>query len=266
MIQKIWANTIVNNEENFIWFSIMSVIDYVDKVLVWDTGSRDKTVAIIKELKKRYPGKISFKEVGAVSGLGFTKTRQNMLEESYSDWILVLDGDEVWWEESIKKLVGQINKQPDAAGVVVPMKVPVGDVYHLQEDKAGRYKILGRQGHLSLKAINRKIPGLRVDVSYPKEGYYDKDNKKIQDRGDTVFLEAPFLHATHLKRSGYKGRENKFKHEVGKKVSAEFKFPQVFYKSCPSFVNSPWTKMVGADLIKAKILTPLRKIKRRILF
>ena len=51
---KIWANTVVHNEENFIWFAIMSVVDYVDKVLVYDTGSTDQTVSIIKEIKKAY--------------------------------------------------------------------------------------------------------------------------------------------------------------------------------------------------------------------
>ena len=50
--QTIWANTIVHNEENFIWFAIMSVIDWVDKMLVWDTGSTDKTVEIIEEIIK----------------------------------------------------------------------------------------------------------------------------------------------------------------------------------------------------------------------
>ena len=48
---KIWVNTIVHNEENFIWFAVMSVIDYVDKVLIYDTGSTDKTVEIIKEIQ-----------------------------------------------------------------------------------------------------------------------------------------------------------------------------------------------------------------------
>ena len=86
----IWANTIVNNEENFIWFAIMSVLDYVDKILVWDTGSTDKTVEVIKTINSN---KLKFKEVGKVDPMEFTKMRQKMLEESKCDWILILDGD-----------------------------------------------------------------------------------------------------------------------------------------------------------------------------
>src|SRR3990172_3928684 len=101
--QTIWANTIVHNEENFIWFAIMSVVNYVDKILVWDTGSTDKTVEIIKEVIKEKGNKIEFKEVGAVNANEFTKMRQKMLDESHCDWILVLDGDEIWWGSSMKK-------------------------------------------------------------------------------------------------------------------------------------------------------------------
>ena len=46
----------------------------------------------------------------------------------------------------------------------------------LQEEAAGRYEILGRRGHFSLRAINKNIPGLHVDLPYGKEGYYDDKN------------------------------------------------------------------------------------------
>ena len=50
-MKKIWAHTLVKNEERFIWFSVMSVIVNVDKVLIWDTGSTDDTVKIIQKIK-----------------------------------------------------------------------------------------------------------------------------------------------------------------------------------------------------------------------
>lgn len=260
---KIWANSIVNNEENFIWFAVMSVVDYVDKVLVWDTGSSDKTVAIINDLKKRLGGKIEFREVGEVSPEEFTRKRQKMLDQSDCDWVLILDGDEIWWEDSIKKVILEINKRSrEIEGIVVPMVVPVGDIYHIQEEKAGKYNILGKKGHLSLKAFSKKIPGLHADWPYGKEGFFDEDNRLIQEREKIVFVETPFLHVTHLKRSSEKRRYEKFKFELGNKVKEGFKFPEVLFKKPPKIVSSPWKKISGANFIKAKLLTPLRKIKR----
>lgn len=266
MKAKIWANTIVNNEENFIWFSLMSVVDFVDKIIVWDTGSNDKTVQIINEVIKIKGNKIDFKQVGQVDKFEFSKMRQVMLEQSNCDWILILDGDEIWWKDSIRKLINQINKSPEKDGIVVPMVVPAGDIYHIQEEKAGKYKIHGRTGHLSLKAINKKIRGLYVDWPYGKEGYFDKEKNLVQERKDIIFLEAPFLHTTHLKRSGVKRKSEKYKLELGDKVSENFSFPEVFYREHPALVKSPWDKISGAELFRAKLLTPIRKLKRRILF
>lgn len=259
---KIWANTIVNNEENFVWFSVMSVVDYVDKVLIWDTGSNDRTVQIIKEIIKIKGDKIQFKEIGEVDKYRFSALRQEMLDQSQCDWVLILDGDEIWWDQSIKKLVSTINQKKDISGVVVPMKVSIGDIYHLQEENAGQYNILGRKGHLSLKAFSKKIPNLHVESPYGKEGFYG-DSRPIQERGDIYYLEAPLLHTTHLKRSSEKRKYNKFKYEIGKKISKDWKLPEVLYKPAPFLVPDPWVKLSTADKVISSLLTPLRKVKRR---
>ncbi len=262
---KIWANTIVNNEENFIWFAVMSVINYVNKVVIYDTGSTDNTVEIIKDIKKEFPNKVIFKEVGEVSDIEFPKIRQQMLEESECDWILVLDGDEIWWENSIKKVIQEINtKEDEIEGIVVPFFVPVGDIYHLQEERAGKYNLLGRKGHLSLRAFSKNIPGLHVDCPYGKESFLDVNNTLIQERKNNVFVNAPYLHTTHLKRSSQKRKNDKFKYELGKRVSSDFKFPEVLYEVVPTIVSFPFIQISGSQLLKAAILTPLRKFKRRL--
>ncbi len=262
---KIWVNTIVCNEENFIYFAIMSVIDYVDKVLIYDTGSDDKTVKIIEEIKKIKKDKIIFKQVGKVDAQGLVNFRQKMLEGSDCDWILLLDGDEIWWESSIKKLVKKIKGEGRYIdGIVVPTIIPVGDIYHIQEEAAGEYELLGLKGHFNLRAINKRLPGLRVEGLYPLEGFKTAQNLFIQDSDKTIFLDAPYLHTTHLVRSSVKRRFDKFKYELGKKVKENFKFPEVLYKNYPALVKSPWEKASGTKLIVSKLLTPLRKFKRRL--
>lgn len=257
----IWANCIVHNEENFIWFSIMSVLDFVDKILVWDTGSTDKTVEIVKTINSK---KIEFKEVGKVDKYQFSKMRQQMLEQSDCDWILVLDGDEIWWEGSIKKVIDKIEKDGEKLeAIVVPFYNAVGDIYHHQPQEAGKYQLLGKRGHLTIKAISKSIPGLHVGGEYGVEGYRDNKNNPIQERNaeKIVFIDAPFLHCTHLKRSSQDDHD-KFKYELGQTISDNFKFPEVFYKKYPAIIASPWERLRGPGLIKAKLLTPLRRIKR----
>lgn len=262
---KIWVNTIVNNEENFVWFAIMSVIDFVDKVLIWDTGSTDKTVKIIKELKKKLGDKIDFKEVGPVDGNEFTKMRQAMLEQSNCDWIIILDGDEVWWKKSIKKLVQEIKKKgQEIDGIVVPMFMAVGDIYHYQKEEAGKYQLLGKKGHLSLRAVNKTIPGLYVGKPYGSEGYFDESNQPIQERKQIMFLDAPYLHTSHLKRSPQKRKYDKFKYELGRPFPDNFKYPEALSEPYPKLVSSPWVRISGMDFLKAKVLTPLRQMKRRL--
>lgn len=261
----IWANTIVNNEENFIWFAVMSVVDYVDKVLIWDTGSTDRTVEIIKEIKRIKGDKVKFREVGEVDEYQFTSLRQKMLLQSNCDWILILDGDEIWRENSIKKIVKEINTRGSKIeAIVVPTIVPAGDIYHFQEEKAGQYHLLGRIGHYNLRAISKKIPGLHVDWPHPDESYLDQNNEPIQERKATVFLDAPYLHATHLKRSSFPRKHNKFKYELGESFPADFKFPEILLKPYPKIVSSPWIKISGVEKIWAILLTPIRKIKRRL--
>lgn len=261
---KIFVNTLVFNEESFLYFALKSVIDYVDKVLIWDTGSKDNTVRVIEELKKKYPRKIEFKEIGEVDAEGVTKARQRMLEESTDcDYIILVDGDEIWPEESIKKLRDLINKEgKNLEGIVVPFYNLVGDIFHYQSEEAGQYELLGKKGHLQIRAINRKIKGLHIKEEYPLEGFYNKEGVVLQDSKKLKFLNAPYLHATHLKRSRFDRKYNKQKLEIGNKFPKDFKFPKVLFESYPPFIPNPFKTLDGASLLLSYIFTPLRKVKR----
>ena len=56
-------------------------------------------------IKKQYPTKVEFKEIGEVTSEELTRARQAMLEQTKADWILVLDGDEVWWQKPLIDLL-----------------------------------------------------------------------------------------------------------------------------------------------------------------
>lgn len=262
---KIVSNTIVHNEENFIWFALMSIVDHVDKVLVWDTGSTDKTVDIIQEVKKIKGDKIEFKEYGKVDNLKFTKARQEMLEESQCDWIILLDGDEVWWEDSILELVKTIKKKGSALdAVVVPFINSLGDVYHHQDESYGEYNIMGKKGHLTVRAINRKISGLHVDKPYGQEGYYDRDSSPVQELKRLFFLKTPYLHLTHLKRSSKSRRINKIKYQLGQRLDKSIRLPEVFFREYPKFIENPLKTRGLKYIMRASLKEPAYLIKKKI--
>ncbi len=234
---KIYAHCLVKNEENFIWYSVASIVEHVDKVLVWDNGSTDATVQIIELLKKRWPSKISFKKFSGEVSLA----RQKMLDETDADWIIILDGDEVWWEGSIRTLISEIYKNDkNLDSVVVPFKNLTHDMFHFQAESKGGYTIDNRTGFITLKAINRKIKGLRIEGEYPSEGYCDFAKTLIQNLAPErrKFLDSPYMHLTHLRRSHKKS--DKIKNGSGLAFPLDFYYPEVFFRSKPDIIPSPW--------------------------
>ena len=131
---KIVANCLVKNEENFIWYAINSAIEVCDEIIVWDQGSTDNTVPIIKSIENK---KIKFRQVlGDVS-----LARQKMLEETQADWIFILDGDEIWHDDTIKNLRFSIDSMSSKIDVItVPNYMLIGDIFHWQEEAAGKYR------------------------------------------------------------------------------------------------------------------------------
>lgn len=245
---KIVAHCLVKNEEKFIWYAIASVIDYVDEILVWDNGSTDRTKSIIQLINSP---KIKFAEMsGQVA-----RVRQKMLEQTQADWTFILDGDEIWSETAIENCKLKIlNSRCDV--VVAPNYMLIGDVFHYQEEKAGRYHLVGRLGHFNVRAI-RLTPGLKVKGIFPNEAYITSRGIKVQNLPSEkiLFLETPYLHASFLKKKKY---------ELGIPFARDFYYPEVFFQERPALVPSPWQPAGSFYRFRAGIETPLKKIKRRL--
>jgi glycosyltransferase involved in cell wall biosynthesis len=266
---NISVHTLVKNEANWLWFSVSSVVNHVDKLLLWDTGSTDSSREIEKELVKKFPGKIELKERKIETGEDFTKVRQEMLDATKSDWFLMVDGDEIWYEDSIKKVIKAVNvADGQLESIVVPTINLVGDIFHFQEEAAGRYKFGDKVGHYGLRAVKRTVPGLHSQGGHGVWGWADEKGKMIQDRGTFKFVNAPYLHATNLKRSSEDSkvikRAKKYRFEIGESFPKDFYYPEVFFKEKPDLITSPWNTISNSYKFRAFFETPLRKIKRRI--
>jgi glycosyltransferase involved in cell wall biosynthesis len=87
---------IVKNEEKFLPMCLESVKDYVDEIIIVDTGSTDKTVEIA--------GKYGAKIYNHPWENSFSKARNYSLKYATCDWILILDADEEIDKEDTHKL------------------------------------------------------------------------------------------------------------------------------------------------------------------
>ena len=269
--KTIWGNCLVRNEDRWVWYALNSVIEYLDKILVWDTGSTDKTVEIIKTIKNP---KIEFREYGLVTKESYPQARQAMLEKTRADWMFLIDGDEIWRKDDIKEVVEVINQKGDAAESVVVKTINLlGDIYHYQEEEAGKYEIAGRRGHYNLRAINMGISGLHAAGPHGEQGYFDADGKPIQERDQKkiLFVDASYFHATHLSRSSEKEKDKevptraqKRKYEIGLTFPKDMKYPEVFFLKRPAIVPDLWMKMTKMEWFRAAVQTPFKKIKRRL--
>ncbi|MBI2128538.1 MAG: glycosyltransferase [Nitrosarchaeum sp.] len=207
--------------------------------------------------------------------MSFTVVRQKMLDETKGDWLLILDGDEVWWRDSVKKIVETIQREgKDLDSLVMPYYNIIGDIYHFQEEEAGQYKIDDRKGHINTRVVNRNIQGLHFDKPYGQESLFDKNNTLIQERSPNKrkFLDSPYMHFTNMVRSSSSKQDQtvlkrgfKYKYELGKAFPKNFKYPEVFYMDFPKFIPSPWVKRSKSYLIKSAILTGPRWLKRRLI-
>jgi glycosyltransferase involved in cell wall biosynthesis len=100
------AVIMVKNEENRIETTLMSVKDVVDGIIVFDTGSQDSTIAIMKRFVKKYNLYFHLLE-GQFED--FATSRNKLLDFSDKhlyDYLLLLDSnDEYIFDKNLKELI-----------------------------------------------------------------------------------------------------------------------------------------------------------------
>lgn len=259
------AHILVRNEEQWVWYAIRSVLPYVSKVVVFDTGSTDLTATIIRSISSK---RIDFQERGPQDRQGLVRLRNEMLTLTKTGWFLLVDGDEIWPRRAIRKLVNAAAAANQGIwGIVVRTRNCVGDIQHFQPESAGKYRLLGRTGHFSIRAY-RKLPGFSWKGEYPWEAFCDNQGTPINDQDRHLrFLDVAYWHVTHLRRSSRSDevldRQKKRKRELGIAASRS-ELPEVFFRDRPKIVPPPVWQATPTDQLLSTVTTPLRKIKRRL--
>ncbi|MFH0943537.1 MAG: glycosyltransferase [Candidatus Beckwithbacteria bacterium] len=197
---KLTSHTIIKNEQIWIKKALLSVIDQVDQMLVWDTGSTDKTVQIIKSINSP---KIIFAEKGPVNRQQLVELRNQQIKVTKTPWFILLDGDEIWPKENLEKLIQAGNQaKPSTLALVNRTRNCIKDLNHYLPESKGKYQIGPWHGHLNIRAI-KAIPGLKVVGEYPSEAYVI-NQKPLQDQPEFLeFVDTWYYHTTHLKRTSW---------------------------------------------------------------
>ena len=266
MENKVIVHCLVKNEENFIWYALQSVLPFVDKIMVWDTGSEDGTVNIIKAIKSP---KIEFAEKGSVDAFGHTAMRQQMLDQTDKKkyrWLLVLDGDEVWGEQEITQML-TLTKQQNPAAVIVKTINFVGDIYHQMPASEGKYEIAGHKGHLNIRLIDLQLPDLKIENPHGGQTYTTR-GVALQNLPPEKLLFSNnlfYFHATHLERSSLDKttlkRSFKRKYEIGEEVARK-SLPAIFFAKRPSNVPEVTRKMNFQTWLLCVVETIPKRLKR----
>lgn len=109
----------VKNEAITVQYAIQSVVNHVNEIVACvDPTCTDNTLEIVKTMQEKYPDKIRFVDIPRyLRGGRFDKPRVRtaILKKQEGDVLLLLDGDEVYTEDSIKRILFRIKHSP--AGV-----------------------------------------------------------------------------------------------------------------------------------------------------
>jgi glycosyltransferase involved in cell wall biosynthesis len=176
---KLSLAMIVKNEEEKLARCLDSIKDYVDEMVIVDTGSNDRT----KEIAQSYGAKV----YDFVWCNDFSKARNFSIEKTAGDYIFVLDADNVLMEFPKEKVLNYINGK----------KV------------LGLAKILNNYTENGQKTVHRSFAGAifprearyvsaiheQIDTSYPRvelpisifhDGYENRDEAKFQRNIDIL--------------------------------------------------------------------------------
>lgn len=258
----ITAHMIVKNEDQWVWYAINAVLPYVDQLLLEDTGSRDQTVKIIKSIKNP---KIIFHQSSLLKASQLTALRNRQIKQSKTPWIWLVDGDEIYPEQTAREVLMAIKKSLSI--IAVRRYDLLGDVYHRQSEEVGEYQLYGEKGHLVSRLFNlNKLKNLQVIGDYPNEEYFDGNLSTLKIPKKEVYITKNYLfHTMYLQRSSL-GKNifgtinrSKYKIEIGTKVPIPP--PKILSMPAPLELNPLKHRGIAYNLI-AGIVTPFKKMKR----
>ena len=170
---------IVKNESRCIERCLSSFREYVDEIILVDTGSTDDT---IQKAKKYHPiiQEIEWRN-------DFSWARNTALEMSSGDWNVVVDADE-WLIGGGQTLLGLKTKSAEFVGVV-EIENQLGDDRQMQRSHVALPRILPRAVRYVGKIHEQPkhtFPTQRLDIRFGHDGYLGEQQVHKRGRNEQI--------------------------------------------------------------------------------
>jgi len=102
----------------FIDLILRQVEPYMDKMLITiSEKSEDGSLAVVRDFEREFPNKVRVLFENVDDPAKLTHERQRQVDLTIEDWILFLDDDDYWPEESLKEMMELVKKDVDGYAI-----------------------------------------------------------------------------------------------------------------------------------------------------
>ena len=184
----------VKNEERFVRAALASVLPLADHVMVYDTGSTDRTLEEIHAIRSP---KIELVRVASLSPSGLAGLRNHMVERTRTEWFMLVDGDEIYASDATRRLAAFLPTVP----------ARVHRVLVRRRHFVGSFNVISREDALGriyrTRQIRFGIASVGVQDRVGHETPYLKDAPMTPWSAYSMTCPAgiEFLHCQYLERS-----------------------------------------------------------------
>ena len=187
---------IVKNEEDFLPRCLDSVKDYVDEIIVVDTGSTDRTVEIARSFGARiyhHPWENNF-----------SKHRNQSIGYATGDWVFIMDAD-----EELKQGSGNLIKDAVLEENIDSVMIAVVSCFNnrMSQSITNQVRLFrNKEGIYYSSPVHNQLIGYKSTITYPVYLYhygYDLSPEKMK---------AKFIRTSTLLKEMIKKEPERFRH------------------------------------------------------
>lgn len=170
----------LKNEEKRILVSLKSVIGAVDALIIYDTGSTDRTIEIVEKFAQKYKINLYLKKGEFVDFSTSRNVSLDLADQVDVDYLLLLDcNDELRGGDALKILAKKYQNEPNSGFLVCQQW------WHGQMDKYYNIRFVkNRQGWRYMGSVHEWMKDTKSDTDTPRYPVIKLDDEIVlyQDR------------------------------------------------------------------------------------